>query len=109
MMTPTTTRTGGINTGVAEPKCGCSLCQGVWSDQAGSNTCGARIQWLQKIEGYNEIDACTKVAVEEFTIECGRCDPAQCSSIKANNPKVLPRNALRPRRHRIKLGIGGKV
>ena len=109
MMTPTTTRTGGINTDVAEPKCGCSSCQGVWSDQAGSNTCGARIQWLQKIEGYNEIDACTKVAVEEFTIECGRCDPAQCSSIKANNPKVLPRNALRPRRHRIKLGIGGKV
>jgi hypothetical protein len=68
MMTPTTTRTSEINTDFVELTCRCLLCQGVCSDQAGWNSCGARIQWLQKIEGYNEIDACTKVAVEVCTM-----------------------------------------
>mmetsp|Transcript_3819 Transcript_3819/g.4121 ORF Transcript_3819/g.4121 Transcript_3819/m.4121 type:complete len:496 (+) Transcript_3819:215-1702(+) len=86
---PTMTPTTLLISDVAETKCGCSLCQGVWNDQAGSISCGTRIQWLKNIEGYNEIDACRKVAVEEFTVECGQCDPSQCSDLKAKSPKAL--------------------
>ena len=44
--------------------CGCVSCtQEIWdtlaTDSSGTFTCGDRITWLQKAEGYDEASACT--------------------------------------------------
>ena len=52
---------------VDDVRCGCSTCtRNVLDTLAGNYSCGDRINWLQRVDGYSEIDACKKVAGEEF-------------------------------------------
>mmetsp|Transcript_39783 Transcript_39783/g.95737 ORF Transcript_39783/g.95737 Transcript_39783/m.95737 type:complete len:538 (-) Transcript_39783:1646-3259(-) len=66
--------------------CGCDSCtQSVWdsyaTDKDGSFTCGARVNWLQVILGYDEAGACAKVSDEFLDGPCGPvCDPRKCAS-----------------------------
>ena len=61
-----------------EPTCGVSTCTSdVWGAAAGAYSCGARIGWLMRSRGYAELDACTKVAADEFPVECGGCNPGR--------------------------------
>jgi len=61
-------------------RCGCSTCDdSVWNTFAGDHMCGDRISYLQT-SGFNERDACSKVAGAEFPSECGRCDPDRCDN-----------------------------
>ena len=63
--------------------CGCdSTCtDDVWNtlatDASGSYTCGGRITWLQTDRGYNERDACIRVANE---FPNGPCSPNKCNN-----------------------------
>jgi len=66
-----------------EYPCGCKDCtDNVLNTLAGDYKCGDRITWLQSPKGgsLSELDACTKVAGDEFPDICGpMCDPARCS------------------------------
>ena len=66
--------------GTAAAKCGCEECTTeVWNAMAGEYTCGERIEWLQGSQGLSEIDACRKVAGQEFPSICGpKCNPDRC-------------------------------
>jgi hypothetical protein len=63
--------------------CGCSTCtDDVLGTMAGGYTCGARITWLQTAQGggKSEVDACKKIAGEEYPGICGpMCDPDRCN------------------------------
>ena len=60
--------------------CGCAECTDTVLDRmAGDYTCRARIEWLQSAQNYSEIDACKKVAGDEFPGTCGpMCNPKRC-------------------------------
>jgi len=47
----------------------------VLGNQAGEFPCGDRIQWLMNVQGESLGEACFKVAVTEFPVQCGGCDP----------------------------------
>jgi len=76
--------------------CGCDSCsQEVWetvaTDSNGSYACGARINWLKTVLGYDEAQACTKVSSEFPDGPCGpSCDPRSCSSGSSKSPTVDP-------------------
>ena len=40
-----------------------------------SASCGDRIDWVIENRGKSELDACRQIAVDEFPVECGGCDP----------------------------------
>ena len=66
--------------------CGCDSCdQDVWDTVAtasdGSYSCGARINWMQTVMGFDEEGACTKVSSEFIDGPCGPvCDPTKCNA-----------------------------
>jgi len=63
-------------------ECGCKTCvDSIWNTFAGEFKCGDRIQYLQNSLGYNERDACSRVAGTEFRVECGGCDPDRCEDL----------------------------
>ena len=65
--------------------CSCSTCDdSVWNTFAGEYKCGDRIQYLQNFEGFNERDACSRVAGLEFPGKCGGCDPDRCVELQPN-------------------------
>ena len=74
--------------------CGCNSCtQAVWNtiatDASGSYSCGARIEWLQSVQGYSEASACTKVFTE-FPTVC-LCDAVSCSApVPTQKPSLRP-------------------
>ena len=76
--------------------CGCNSCtEDVWNsiatDSAGSYTCGDRINWLQTVMSYSEVDACTKVSDEFFNGPCGPvCDPLKCIASPTRAPSTQP-------------------
>lgn len=90
---------------VARPQlpthCGCKSCtESVWNaiatDADGSYSCGARIEWLQSVQGYSEASACTQVFTEFPTI-C-LCDAASCTSpVPTQKPSGLPTQKPSPR------------
>jgi len=90
--------------------CGCTGCDAeALSTLAGAYSCGDRINWLQskssvRVGGpYEEAVACSKVASDEYPIECGKCDPSKCNNNNNNevvteSPTKTPTNSptLRP-------------
>jgi len=83
--------------------CGCESCtESVWNtiatDADGSYSCGARIEWLQSVQGYSETSACTKVFTE-FPTVC-LCDAASCTAPPTEKPSLRPtkKPSLRPTR-----------
>eukprot|EP00591_Stephanopyxis_turris_P017726 CAMPEP_0195538828 /NCGR_PEP_ID=MMETSP0794_2-20130614/49734_1 /TAXON_ID=515487 /ORGANISM="Stephanopyxis turris, Strain CCMP 815" /LENGTH=1792 /DNA_ID=CAMNT_0040672837 /DNA_START=109 /DNA_END=5487 /DNA_ORIENTATION=- len=79
------------SSGVSHP-CGCEECTSdVLSTLVGTpaHSCGARIDWLQTIEGgsLKNLEACTVIGRDDFpSIEdCGKCDPTSCSSNQNEN------------------------
>lgn len=59
--------------------CGCQSCTtDAWVSMAGEFSCGARISYVTDFQGMTEVEACRKVAGQEFTLECGPCDPDTC-------------------------------
>jgi len=66
--------------------CGCSTCTSAVLDTfAGEAKCGDRISYLQNAEGFDEQDACSRVAGLEFPVECGGCDPDRCDQPSYND------------------------
>lgn len=64
------------------PKCGCQSCtQQVLAYLADGYSCGSRIDWVVSNMGYTENNACKLVGGEEYSSNCGDCDPNNC-----NNP-----------------------
>ena len=64
-------------------RCGCQNCLAGWdtlvTDQAGTFSCGSRIDWVIENWEYNELEACRLVAGEQFPDACGAfCDPDSC-------------------------------
>jgi len=72
--------------------CGCKECDEVWDVMADSYTCGERINYLKSESSvndggpYEEAVACSKVASDQYPIECGNCDRSICN----NNPVDPP-------------------
>lgn len=59
--------------------CFCEGCNSALEETlAGGHSCAKRIAWLQSQRNYTEIDACRRVAVEEYPDECGACNPDSC-------------------------------
>ena len=47
----------------------------ILDNDADGFSCGDRIQYLMDFQGRTEFDACQQVAVNEFSVECGLCQP----------------------------------
>jgi len=47
----------------------------ILDNDADGFSCGDRIQYLMDFQGNTEFDACQQVAVNEFPVECGLCQP----------------------------------
>lgn len=81
-------------------RCGCPECEQIWYMMAGEYTCGERIEWLQSDTStvasgpYDELSACSKVASEEFSNECGKCDPSRCNRSVTMAPSNAPTTIL---------------
>jgi len=65
-------------------KCGCDSCSEAWNTAVPTTddptaTCGSRITYLVRDEGFNEPDACAKVA-SEFPQDC-LCGASTCPSV----------------------------
>ncbi len=60
--------------------CGCEDCTTeILNTLAGAYPCGDRITYLINFEGYSELNACRKVAGDEFPFICGPgCNPDMC-------------------------------
>jgi len=76
-------------------RCGVATCDAlVWATMAGGYACGARIEWLQGTEPgspqHDEYTACKQVAVDEYPIACGGCDPRLLVQLHPPSPKVAP-------------------
>lgn len=72
--------------------CGCPECTAeVLDTDIGGFTCGERIAFLQTPDGgdFPETDACAFVA-NEFTDECGLCDPVTCNTVVTSSPTTSP-------------------
>jgi hypothetical protein len=71
--------------------CGCDMCtEEVLNTMAGSYSCGDRINWLQSPGGGSktEEDACIQIGRDEFSSQCGSCDPTTCSGTPQRNLRV---------------------
>jgi hypothetical protein len=53
----------------------------VLSTMAGQYPCGERIQWLMNVVGESLGDACFQIAITEFPVQCGGCDPTGGTSV----------------------------
>eukprot|EP00427_Karlodinium_veneficum_P002300 CAMPEP_0169167860 /NCGR_PEP_ID=MMETSP1015-20121227/60696_1 /TAXON_ID=342587 /ORGANISM="Karlodinium micrum, Strain CCMP2283" /LENGTH=578 /DNA_ID=CAMNT_0009240597 /DNA_START=186 /DNA_END=1923 /DNA_ORIENTATION=+ len=64
----------------------CRTCESVWDIDAGGYTCGARIQYLEKIEGLSRVQAKARIGAE-FPTQCGACNGAasSCTGDKNDN------------------------
>jgi len=76
-------------------RCGCDSCtDAVWNHKAGgSHTCGARIEWLQTVDGgsYTYLNACRFVSNEYSNEECGpMCHPDLCDATPDPTPALTP-------------------
>lgn len=75
--------------------CGCDSCtQEVYdspaTDSGGTFTCGARINWLRTVRGYDESRACAKISDEFVDGPCGpHCHPSRCG-LPAQTPTTPP-------------------
>jgi len=67
-----------------------SCTQDVINAYAGEFTCGARIDWLQTLDGgsYSELASCSMVAAAQFPQECGLCDPSTCNPVYLPDPDL---------------------
>jgi hypothetical protein len=73
-----------------EIRCGCNDCtEAIWNTDAGGDTCGNRISWLQTAKGYSEEDACRLIADAEFPLQCSDCDSEKCDG---KTTTLLPLN-----------------
>ncbi len=75
----------------------------VLNTMAGEYTCGARINWLINTQGFAELDACRRVAGDEFPCDCGPCNPDTCwditnpsaaRTVAPTLPPVIPPSSL---------------
>lgn len=59
--------------------CYCEGCTAdVLAELVDGHTCGNRISWLQSSRSYTEVDACRRVAGDEFDEDCQMCNPHTC-------------------------------
>ena len=67
--------------------CGCpgSCTAGALGADAGGFTCKQRIQWLMTNRGLDELGSCRQVAGDEFSSQCGGCNPALCADAQAED------------------------
>ena len=89
----------------AQQTCGCDDCNTSILDKLvglpgnPKYSCGARIEYLQTIEGgsMTELEACARVAGEEFPTECGPyCDPSRCDMPMTPFPTISPLTSIGP-------------
>ena len=57
----------------------------------GAYSCGDRIGWLRSARGMSELDACRRIAVDEFAATCGLCRPASQTTpaLPSVNPSAV--------------------